>query len=685
MPSFRTLWSICGQYGWNWMLYRAWLGAKQRLHWEQRSMPLHEWPKVQDELEALHPCLLPSPDNHQLLSGFSGNYPEAMAALREEAEEILSGRFRKFEQPDFNDGFPPIWNEEVPGVVLPGKGTHWSLVRPDQDIKLAWELSRMGWAQILGRAYALLGDDQYAEGFWILFEDWCLKNPPNHGTQWMCGQEAAIRAISLALASSFLRRAPASTPQRMNRLSQVIQATAERIEPHIHYARSQRNNHALNESLGLITAGTWVPSVKGARRWIRKGRTFFAQDLLDQLDEEGSYIQHSTNYHRVMLHACTWRLLLARHSGAPLPLELVQRMKAGFQWLVSMVDPTTGEAPNLGSNDGANVLRLSTCPFSDHRPTLQGLASLLGEPLPYPPGPWDEPVLWLSGCDPATMPRSLNSRSELSASRSGHYLRLFSEGSLYFRCATYHDRPSQSDPLHVDLTWRGLNVLCDAGTYRYNAPAPWGNTLAFTSAHNTVTIDGQPSMRRMGPFLWLDWDEAVIKPTAHPGWLSGERKITRASGISHRRTVFPLGPAHWAVLDDVWSPKPETFRLHWLLPAMHRIEQDRGVTLETEHGSFQLLILGPGLIRHTVSGVPDADRDPCLAPLGWRSPCYSQLVPALSLTCADTDSTKTRWVSIAGVGPFTASIEPEFIRLESASGSFQASLPPPFQEYIHAP
>ncbi len=684
MPPLRTLAGLVHQYGWRWLGYRGWLGAMHALGWESRRMPTREWPDPLNLQPAAILALLP-PWELQAVQAFTSRYPEAGEALRSEADDILSGVFRKFELPGQPLGFPPIWNEELPGKVLPGRGTHWSRIHPHEDIKLAWELSRMGWAQVLARAYVLLGDERYAQAFWDLFEDWHRQNPPNHGAQWGCGQEAALRVLSLALAGDLLRSSPSSTPERLGKLGQVMQATGHRIEPHFHYARSQRNNHALNEALGLLTAGAWHPGGHEAARWLRSGSAAFAQDLLDQLDEEGSYIQHSTIYHRLMVHACTWRLLLAKALGTPVPEAVRLRMKAGLEWLFSLVEASTGEAPNLGSNDGANILRLATCAFSDHRPALQGLAALLEEPLPYPPGPWDEPVLWLTGRDPATLPRRDSPRQDLSAPGRGHHLRLYEEGSLYFRCASYRERPSQSDPLHVDLTWRGLNVLCDAGTYRYNAPPPWKNSLAFTGAHNTVTLGGRTSMPRLGPFLWLDWDRAEPVSAPQPGWLAGERRMTRTSPMRHRRTLFPLGPGHWVILDDVWSPRFQPFRLHWLLPDLPRVGEERGVTLQTPRGAFQLLVLGPGSLDLVLGGPAKLSTGAELPPRGWRSPCYLQLEPAISLSCGSEGSQQARWVSLAGEGPFTAVLQSTQLTLDCASGRYLATLPPPFHECVHAP
>lgn len=675
---------ILRQYGLSWVLYRLRISILHRLGWEERLMAMDHWENQVEGLPPTNPPMFPRPSD-EALRAFAMRFPSALATLREEAEAILAGTFRKFEQDGEAIGFPPPWNEELPGRCHPEAGTHWNRIRPFEDIKLVWELSRMSWAQILGRTYAWTGEERFAEGFWELLEDWCRHNQPNQGPQWMCGQETALRGLSLALTEGLLRDSPSSTPERIVLLRGVIRAGARRILPHIHYARSQRNNHALTEALGLLTGAFISQDGEESRHWADLGGRFFPRDLFDQLDEEGSYIQHSTYYHRVMLHACSWWLVLKRARGETSEMKVRELMVRGMEWMVSMVDPATGFAPNLGSNDGANILRLTACTYEDQRPALQGLAAQLGLPLPYPAGPWDESVLWLTGLDPTTLPRQTGHRRDLSAHGRGHYLRQFPEGSLYFRCAGYKERPSQSDPLHVDLTWRGINVLCDAGTYRYNAPQPWSNSLAHTGAHNTVTLNGRPSMGRLGPFLWLDWDRARLIQKVQTDWLVGERLRTRTSPMLHRRSMFLLGPGHWIIVDDVAALKPERFQLHWLLPESPWTPLDRGVLLETPSGPFQILVLGSGEVVHVCGSEGEPMVAAGFAPLGWRSSCYFHKEPAISLITQSPKIIRTRWVSIAGGAPFEASIEDQELVLQFPHARLACSLPPlPDWEIPHA-
>ncbi len=128
------------------------------------------------------------------------------------------------------------------------------------------------------------------------------------------------------------------------------------------------------------------------------------------------------------------------------------------------------------------------------------------------------------------------------------------------------------DQLHLDLWWRGLNIAQDAGTYLYNAPAPWDNALVTTRVHNTVTVDGRDQMTRAGRFMVLDWVNAYSKNEI----ASDENVLQQVKAtfkgyrlVWHERTVSVFRDERWVVKDQIRSMQNislHTFRIQWLLP-----------------------------------------------------------------------------------------------------------------------
>ncbi len=560
-----------------------------------------------------------SPPNFPALLG-----PAEQKTLLEQAEDLLAGRFAIY-----GGGNVPLTLTPPPPL------RHWSQAYPlpaSQDIKDLWEPARFGWAFTLVRAYHLSADERFPAAFWQAFETFQAHNPPNLGPHWASAQEVALRLMAWVYAANALAASPHSTPARLQSLSGAIWDHTRRIPPTLLYARAQRNNHLLSETAGLYTAGLYLQQVP----WRVRGWAEFQKALLDQIAPDGTYGQHSVNYHRLMLQLALWMYALGTTNGESFSFECKERLAAAVRWLLAHVDPSSGQIPNLGHHDGALFLPLASSPIGDYRPTLQAAAlAFLGAPA-FPPGPWDELALRL-GLSPSAPLLS----AETFTSPAVHRLGTPQDWAL-LRAVHFSVRPAHADQLHVDLWHQGQNIALDAGTYRYNTPPPWQNALASAAVHNTLTLNGLEPMRRAGRFLWLEWDQAQILPTTSPDTLTAERSAYRALGLRHRRTLqrTPIG---WHIRDELIplpaaSINPVQAVVHWLLPDLPYTLGENELTLSLPHGSLkihfwaedmrspqplQLRLIRAGEVLNGSSGsFPNH---------GWVSPTYAHKLPALSL------------------------------------------------------
>lgn len=570
---------------------------------------------------------------------------DGLAGLLAEADEIAAGRARLF-------GADPV----ALRLTFERRLQHWTAYERQPvlladfyagipDIKFLWEPARFGWAFPLGRAYLLSRREAYAEAFWRLTEQFLDGNPPCLGPHWMSAQEVALRLMAFVWAGQVFAASPASTPARQMRLARAVAAHAARIPPTLVYARAQNNNHLLSEAAGLFTASLALPDHPHAARWRALGWKWLNLGLQRQIDGYGEYSQHSTNYHRMMLQLALWTDALLRRQGQAWPRPTFEALGRATHWLLGLLDPVSGRAPNLGANDGADPFPLSTCPFEDFRPVAHAAARAF---LQYrlPSGPWDEMSLWLG--IPAETPRSLDLPRYPGDNLSGR------ASWACLRAVRLTTRPSHADQLHLDLWWRGLNVACDAGTYLYNAPPPWDNPLTSTFVHNTVSVDGREQMTRAGRFLYLDWADAYYKTLlpVEAGVLQSAQARHygyRRLGIRHTRTVTVHADEGWRVEDELLflpglegKRRPRSFRLHWLLPDWPWEIETGGeeilLRLESPHGTVVLCVTTEplsllaqaeaSLVRggEIVHGTGEVE-----AVRGWRSPTYGIKRPALSL------------------------------------------------------
>ena len=194
-----------------------------------------------------------------------------------------------------------------------------------------------------------------------------------------------------------------------------------------------------------------------------------------------------------------------------------QRCRAATHWFGALLDPCSGDGPNLGSNDGAFIYQLHNRPFRDFRPTYQ-LASVLFWETAFVPRPMGR-VSSLAGLDHLptdVLAAPLVEALDVSSLGSPQAVELYAKGGYavlrpattnwaLLRLPTYRFRPAHADPLHLDLWCKGVNLLRDGGSYAYNADAVELAYFPGIASHNTFQFDKVEPMPRIGRFLFGDW------------------------------------------------------------------------------------------------------------------------------------------------------------------------------------
>ena len=314
---------------------------------------------------------------------------------------------------------------------------------------------------------------------------------------------------------------------------------------------AQDNNHGTSEAAALYVGGTWLSRFSAgsgqrrARRWARIGRYWLENRVCKLTGEDGGFSQYSTNYHRLFLVTLVQAELWRRRLGdAPFTSSLVQRCKAAADWLAAVTNAESGNAPNLGANDGADAFNLMLSDYRDYRPAA-ALATMV-----FGAGDRTEPTDEISFADlPAQAKRSrtfpdfglalLNPRGD----GGGAY--------AFLRFPVRRFRPSHADPLHFDLwTADGRNLLRDGGTFSYADPE-WSAYFSGIAAHNTVQFGDREPMPRISRFLFADWIQGSFEtlPDAE-GWSRWSGRYTDAFGAWHRRTVEAKDDS-WRIVDEI--------------------------------------------------------------------------------------------------------------------------------------
>ncbi|MDN3566365.1 heparinase II/III-family protein [Paeniroseomonas aquatica] len=434
------------------------------------------------------------------------------------------------------------------------------------DIRPVWERNRWAELPLLAQAARLEpagGWSHRAAGF---LADWAAANPAFHGPNWACAQEAALRALHLALALALLGAAPPPGARGLLALH------GRRIAATPAYALAQDNNHAISEPAGLLACGLLLRDAG----WVATGEARLAAARRRLIAADGGFAQLSTGYHRLLLDVLALAEWLRRRHGLPATGEA-----AAVRWLHRLVDPATGAMPRLGHQDGSAFADLALAGPADARPSLERAARLLAGAgtTPDPGCAW----LGLAAAPALPPPEPAWVAGGLRGWQAGGARGVLRIGPLRFR-------PGHADLLHFDL-WDGpRNLLRDGGTGAYN---PWHVALAGTAGHNTVEFDGRGQMPAVSRFLFARWPRGGPLPDG--GWIRDHR------GNRHERRVTPAGRL-WRIEDRLAGPWQRA-ALRWRLApgpwrltadgasgpfARLRIAADGPVTLALEAGEESL-------------------------------------------------------------------------------------------------
>jgi asparagine synthase (glutamine-hydrolysing) len=262
---------------------------------------------------------------------------------------------------------------------------------------------------------------------------------------------------------------------------------------------------------------------------------------------------------------------------------------------------------------------------------------------------------WL--CGPAVLNAPLDQphRKSTSFAPTGYHVLRGRDPNNFatFRCGTIVDRFSQIDMLHLDVWWRGQNVLVDGGSYQYNGPEKWYRHFANTASHNTIQIDRHDQMLHYRRFKNLYWTQAVLIQFADAAdhvVCSGEHYgFQRHPGkCIHRRSVLFSKDDLWIVVDHVMGVGTHEVRLHWLcgeFPFEYQEIEGR-LELDTPRGPFSILMLDSQ--GHPQAGTVVAGQEE--PPRGWVSRYYGEKRPTASLAIEQMHKLPATFVTVLGAG-----------------------------------
>lgn len=511
--------------------------------------------------------------------------------LRQDALRILNGEIQFFSHEWKYLGKDYDW------VTNPDTGYHYDINKhwteiedlssEAGDIKYTWEKSRFSYLYTIMR-YDYHFDEDHAEFVFHEIIDWIDKNPINQGPNYKCSQEISLRIINWTFSLYFYRNSKSLTEELFQKMMHSIYWQIRHVRSNINFSRiSVRNNHAITETLTLYLTSLLYPFLPGADERKKKGKTWFEDEITYQIYEDGTFLQFSMNYHRVVIQLLTWAIGLAELNHEKYADVVYERAYKSVEFLYQCQEDKNGWLPNYGSNDGALFFKLSQNDYRDYRPQLDALHQMLTGKKLYADDYEDKGWYGVSKDKYPVIKRQYGC---ISYPVSGYYLIREQDTLSFIHCGDYKDRPAHADNLHIDIWYKGENVLLDAGSYKYNTTPELTKYFGGTESHNTVMLDGHDQMLKGGRFIWYYWPKnakGALKDADSTFVFEGQVNCFRqlSKNIVHRRRIEKIkGQPLW-IVTDIIENKPSGMKMRQLWHTYsNRLNIDNDIELKEEKG-----------------------------------------------------------------------------------------------------
>ncbi|RCH64296.1 heparinase [Streptomyces sp. SDr-06] len=571
----------------------------------------------------------------------AGIAPDAAKRLIAEADRLMYGHVEYFGVVRDDVDRPDWWYDPKTGRRAPG-GYAFDVPYRDEDavgdIKQIWELSRHQYLTVLAAAYAVTGNERYAERVARHLRSWWAANAPLRGVHWTSGIELGIRLLSWV----WIRRLLDGWPDAAG-LFEDNPVARTQIWHHQRWLAafpsrgSSANNHAVAEAAGQFAAACafgWFPS---SERWRADALRSLERHLRGNTFPSGLNRELATEYHGLVLELGLAAVAEADAAGVPVPDPVRLVLLRMTDALAAIVDNRL-RPPRQGDADDGQGLVVDGS-GTDRWASLLATGDAVFGRLPWWPT--------VTATDVRTpllaalvRPRPQDARTR-PASRPAHFADagltiLRGPQEIWCRCdGGPHGFLSiaahaHADALSVEVRHDGVDVLADPGTYCYHGQPEWRQYFRSTLAHNTLRLDGRDQSVSGGPFLWIRHarSRVLTADTSAPGmshWCA-EHDGYRPS-VHRRRVELASAQSELRVVDEVPGPRrPVQLAFHLGPTITADLLGSRAVLRWTRDGEDRSAVFElPGQLSWR------AHRGESHPPLGWYSAGFGRKEPATAL------------------------------------------------------
>lgn len=556
--------------------------------------------------------------------------------------------------------------------------------QPQDDPEWIFAFNRMRFWVCLGQAYAITGNEKYAQSFAQQLSHWIdtvKKDEPKFEKAWRT-IEVGIRLDNWLKTMCYFETSPSITPVLMEKFVKSIVEHADFILS-VYNSFNYMSNWGVLANHGLFLAGALLPSFD---KESKKRNTLYIQTSLYRLSQicsvqvydDGMHWEQSTMYHNEILKNLLDVVFIAQRKMITIPYPISEKTLL-MAYADIILQKPNGHEIAMGDSDDIDqrdIITKAACIFNDSALKASGYE------IP------DFDTVWDLGYEIVKLYKNLKAKHLPSLSNglneSGHVCFRSNWDSdaifLHFSCGTLGAGHGHDDKLHIDLFANGEDIFLDPGRFTY-VDKKERYEFKTSSAHNTCTIDGISSytfidswgcssLSKSVNFKWKDSGPYAYCEGGHLGYQNGGDLNVFVS-----RKILYLKPDIFIINDSFYTNEDHLYDmfLHFnkgeLVPNLQDINIQKGSSWSyvTNKNKVQLTVLGNNVTSKIIPGKISRhynqwEQTPVLQS-SWDAKGFTSLFTVVSL-----NSTKLKVTKVPVLSNFKNAVFPpsmiEAIELE---------------------
>lgn len=408
------------------------------------------------------------------------NYTEEVKSILEVSNDVINKKFI----------FTLPWEmERCHNEVVFQNDINWSHI-PFEDEEWTFMLNRQRYLYLIAQSYLITEDEKYIDGFEKLLGHWIDNNKLNetlYKTSWRT-IESGIRIKNWVKALDLLLETDKLSEDIICKVLVSINEHMEYLKENNKYERIL-SNWVILEQQGVFMASTYFPELKIAKEFKTENIKTLEDAIQLQVVEDGLHWEQSFQYHNEMLNCYLEILSLASKNNIEINEIIKDKVYSMLKATLYIMKPNKCQS-NYGDSDEEDlreILTLGSLIFND------GMLKTFA---------YDEVDLnsfMLFGESSPQKYKEIKTKSVDKASKA------FKDSGLYFmrtgfnkldsysmfKCGFLGSGHGHSDMLHLEITYKGEDILVDSGRYTYCGANPLRRELKKPKSHNTTIIDNE--------------------------------------------------------------------------------------------------------------------------------------------------------------------------------------------------